>query len=64
MVAWENKVIAEAKNDRLHSPDRNKEPGKRIPVVTPANETRVAFLARVTCVLGPWSRAKKRKPCL
>ena len=43
MVAWENKVIAEAKNDRLHSPDRNKEPGKRIPVVTPANETLGGF---------------------
>ncbi len=43
MVAWENKVIDEAKNDRLHSPDRNKEPGKRIPVVTPANETLGGF---------------------
>lgn len=43
MVDWENKVIAEAKNDRLHSPDRNKEPGKRIPVVTPANETLGGF---------------------
>ena len=43
MVAWENKVIAEAKNDRLHSPDRNKEPGKRIPVVTKANETLGGF---------------------
>lgn len=43
MVEWENKVIDEAKNDRLHSPDRNKEPGKRIPVVTPANETLGGF---------------------
>lgn len=43
MVDWENKVIAEAKNDRLHSPDRNKEPGKRIPVVTKANETLGGF---------------------
>ena len=43
MVAWENKVIDEAKNDRLHSPDRNKEPGKRIPVVTKANETLGGF---------------------
>lgn len=43
MVDWENKVIAEAKNDRLHSPDRNKEPGKRIPVVTPGNETLGGF---------------------
>ena len=43
MVDWENKVIAEAKNDRLHSPDRNKEPGKRIPVVTTANETLGGF---------------------
>lgn len=51
MVAWENKVIAEAKNDRLHSPDRNQEPGKRIPVVTPANET-----------LGGFSGARDMRP--
>ena len=43
MVAWENQVIGESKTDRLLSPDRDKEPGKRIPVVTPANETLGGF---------------------
>ena len=43
MVAWENQVIGESKTDRLMSPDRDKEPGKRIPVVTPANETLGGF---------------------
>ena len=43
MVAWENQVIGESKTDRLLSPDRDIEPGKRIPVVTPANETLGGF---------------------
>ena len=43
MVAWENQVIGESKTDRLLSPDRDKEPGKRIPVVTAANETLGGF---------------------
>ena len=43
MVAWENQVIGESKTDRLMSPDRDKELGKRIPVVTPANETLGGF---------------------
>ena len=51
MVAWENQVIGESKTDRLLSPDRDKEPGKRIPVVTPANET-----------LGGFPSAKDMRP--
>ena len=59
MVAWENKVIAEAKNDRLHSPDRNKEPGKRIPVVTPANETLGGFPGARD--MRPWTMVSGQK---
>lgn len=59
MVDWENKVIAEAKNDRLHSPDRNKEPGKRIPVVTKANETLGGFPGARD--LRPWIMVSGQK---
>ena len=59
MVAWENKVIDEAKNDRLHSPDRNKEPGKRIPVVTKANETLGGFPGARD--LRPWTMVSGQK---
>ena len=59
MVAWENKVIDEAKNDRLHSPDRNKEPGKRIPVVTPANETLGGFPGARD--MRPWTMVSGQK---
>lgn len=59
MVAWENKVIAEAKNDRLHSPDRNNEPGKRIPVVTPANETLGGFPGARD--MRPWTMVSGQK---
>lgn len=59
MVDWENKVIAEAKNDRLHSPDRNKEPGKRIPVVTPANETLGGFPGARD--MRPWTMVSGQK---
>lgn len=59
MVAWENKVIDEAKNDRLHSPDRNKEPGKRIPVVTPANETLGGFPGARD--MRPWAMVSGQK---
>ena len=59
MVAWENKVIDEAKNDRLHSPDRNKEPGKRIPVVTKANETLGGFPGARD--MRPWTMVSGQK---
>lgn len=59
MVDWENKVIAEAKNDRLHSPDRNKEPGKRIPVVTKANETLGGFPGARD--MRPWTMVSGQK---
>ena len=59
MVAWENKVIDEAKNDRLHSPNRNKEPGKRIPVVTPANETLGGFPGARD--MRPWAMVSGQK---
>lgn len=59
MVAWENKVIDEAKNDRLNSPDRNKEPGKRIPVVTKANETLGGFPGARD--LRPWTMVSGQK---
>ena len=59
MVAWENKVIDEAKNDRLHSPDRNKEPGKRIPVVTPGNETLGGFPGARD--MRPWTMVSGQK---
>lgn len=59
MVAWENKVIDEAKIDRLNSPDRNKEPGKRIPVVTEPNETLGGFPGARD--LRPWTMVSGQK---